>query len=144
MTRSKKENFHGIQSYQKTDVLTANRETILLMLYGGAIRFLRAGIEGARLGNRAQKCENITRAQRIVSELRATLNHEVGGEIASGLETLYSFITRRLIEGVTVDDSKGLEEALALLEDLSRAWEQAVTQLRNEPAVPKQPDLIKK
>lgn len=127
----KKKNMHeGISTYQKTDVLTANRETILLMLYAGAIRFLRAGIEAAQAGKLSAKCENITRVQRIISELRATLNFESGREIAGGLDALYSFITRRLIEGITTNDTSGLCEALKLLEDLNHSWEKAVAQIR--------------
>lgn len=132
MTDKLKKQHAGIQAYQKTDVLTANRETILLMLYAGAIRFLRRAIEGAKAGNRAQKCENLTRAQRIVSELRSTLNFEAGGDVAARLESLYAFITRRLIDGVMESETQGIEEALNLLVDLNSAWEQAISQLREE------------
>lgn len=137
MDDSKKQAAKGIHTYQKTDVLTANRETILLMLYSGAIRFLKAGIHGAKIADRSLKCENITKAQRIVSELRATLNFEVAPEVATGLESLYSFITRRLVEGVITDDTQGLEEALKILEDLSATWEQAIAQSKNKSEMAK-------
>ncbi|MBI3295514.1 MAG: flagellar export chaperone FliS [Deltaproteobacteria bacterium] len=128
---TKKQTKSGINSYQKTDVLTANRETILLMLYSGAVRFLKLGIAGAEKNDRSMKCENITKAQRIVSELRATLNYEAGGEIAKGLESLYSFVTRRLVEGVMTEDTQGLQEALKILEDLASTWEQAINKLKS-------------
>ena len=132
MDEVKKQTVKGISSYQKTEVLTANRETILLMLYSGAIRFLKLGIAGAEKKDRATKCENITKAQRIVSELRATLNYEAGGEIAKGLESLYSFVTRRLVEGVMTDETTGLQEALKILEDLAVTWEKAIAQVKAE------------
>lgn len=135
---SKKNQHAGIQTYQKTDVLTANRETILLMLYAGAIRFLRRAIEAAKTGSRSQKCESLTRAQRIVSELRSTLNFDAGGDLVLRLESLYSFISRRLIDGVTDSDTRGLEEALNLLVDLNGAWEQAIAQLRGTERQPKE------
>lgn len=127
----------GIERYQRTEVLTANKETVLLMLYAGAIRFIKAAIEGTRNSDRMRKCENISRAQKIVSELRSTLNHEIGGEVSANLEALYDFMTRRLLEAVVSDDIQGLEECLHLLEDLSKAWEQAVAQLREQSPQPK-------
>ena len=100
------------------------------MLYSGAIRFLTRAIEASKSGNKAKKCENLTRTQRIVCELRATLNFDSGGELAQRLEALYGFVTRQLIEGVMEEDSQGIEEALKILIDLNDAWEQAVAQIR--------------
>jgi flagellar protein FliS len=120
----------GVRAYQKTEVLTANRETILLMLYAGATRFLRAAITATESGDRAEKGKHVARVQSIVSELRSTLDFKVGGELATNLEMLYAFITRRLLESATEDSSEGLREALTLLENLSASWQEAVAQVR--------------
>ena len=42
---------NSMEAYKKTEVSTANRETILLMLYSGAIRFLKSAIAASEKSN---------------------------------------------------------------------------------------------
>src|ERR1035437_6940818 len=86
-----------IEAYGKTDVMTANKETILLMMYAGGLRFLRQAIEAGNKNDLAEKNRMVGKTQQIISELRATLNYDIGGDIAAHLEMLYDFITQRLI-----------------------------------------------
>jgi flagellar protein FliS len=119
-----------ISNYRKTEVLTANRETLLLMLYAGAIRFLGQAIQAAEKGDAHEKLRLIGRTQEIVNELRATLDFKAGGEIATSLDALYAFVTGRLTEGGVKGDTQGLKEALDVLNTLNDAWELAIQQLR--------------
>lgn len=123
-----------LDAYRTTDVMTANRETILLMMYAGAMRFLRQAIEAADGARWAEMSQLVGRTQEIVNELRSTLNFEVGGEIAQNLEMLYAFITQRLIQGNLEKKTEPLKDALGILETLNVAWEQAIASLRKERA----------
>ncbi|MFM8314408.1 MAG: flagellar export chaperone FliS [Deltaproteobacteria bacterium] len=121
-----------LQSYRNTEILTANKEAILILLYEGAIRFLKQAIQATEKKDLPEKGRLIGRVQDIVNELRATLNHKEGGELATSLDTLYLFITDRLMIGNQDNDTQKLNEALGILATLHEAWQQAVSSLRNE------------
>lgn len=118
--------------YRKTNVTTASRETILLMMYEGAIRFLKQGMEALQKENYSEMSKVLTRTQEIISELRATLNFEVGGELAVNLEKLYLFITQKLIQGNLEKSLGPLGEALQVLENLHSTWQEAIENLKKE------------
>ncbi|MBI4404103.1 MAG: flagellar export chaperone FliS [Deltaproteobacteria bacterium] len=121
-----------VDAYQKTDVMTANRETILLMMYSAAIRFLKQAIEATDKGDLQEKARLITRTQEIVNELRASLNFQVGGDLAVHLDRLYSYITNQLIQGNLAKNADVLNGALSILCSLNEAWEQAIAVVRKE------------
>lgn len=120
------------KAYRRTEVLTANRETILLMMYAGAIRFLKGAIEAGEKGDTAERNRLVSRVQTIVGELRATLDFKVGGDIARNLERLYAYVTNRLMTGTLEQSLDPLREALNILETLNTAWEEAVASLRKK------------
>ena len=128
-----------LNSYRNTEVMTANRETILLMLYAGAARFLRQAIEANTRKDYSEKSRLIGRTQEIISELRATLNFKVGEEIATALESLYDFITDRLITGNKDNSTPALSEALNIITTLQSAWEQAIDSLKTNKNSNNQP-----
>jgi len=121
-----------LENYRKTDLMTANRETILLMMYGGAMRFLKQAIEAGDAQDYILMNRMVTKTQEIVNELRSTLNFEVGGDIAKHLESLYAFITERLLQGCLDRQTKPLTEALGIIQTLNEAWEQAIASLKKE------------
>lgn len=120
-----------LQSYRNTEIMTANKEAILILLYEGGIRFLKQAIVAVEKKDVAEKARLIGRVQDIVNELRATLNHKEGGELANSLDALYIFITDRLVAGNQENDAQKLNEALNILTTLHEAWHQAVASLKN-------------
>ncbi len=122
----------GIDSYRKTAVTTASRETVLLMLYAGAIRFLKGALEAAERKDLAERNRLVSRTQSIVSELRSVLDFKIGGTIATELDRLYAFVTSRLVTATIEHNSDHLREALKVLETLHNAWEEAVASLRKQ------------
>ena len=121
-----------LENYRKTDLMTANREVILLMMYSGAIRFLKQGIEAGEAEDYVLMNRMATKTQEVVNELRSTLNFEVGGDIAKNLESLYAFITERLLKGCLDRQVKPLTEALGIIQTLNEAWEQAIASLKKK------------
>lgn len=82
--------------YQNNQVMTASPEQLLIMLYDGAIRFVRQAkfaIEDKRPGDKAIA---ITKAVAIITEFSNTLDYEIGGEVALDLGRLYDFMIREL------------------------------------------------
>lgn len=122
----------SLNAYRRTEAMTANRETILLMMYAGAIRFLKSAITAAEKNDVGEKTKYIMKVQDIINELRATLNFEIGGDVAKNLELLYAYIAQRLIDGTIEKEPKQLNDALGILVTLNEAWEQAIASLKKD------------
>ena len=114
-----------VNQYQNNQILNATPERILIMLYDGAIRFCRQAIQAMDEGNKQQVSEKISRAMAIICEFSNTLNHEVGGEIASDLDALYSYMTRELAKANLKNERKPLETVEELLVGLRETWMEA-------------------
>lgn len=121
-----------ISQYQSTQIDTASREQILIMLYDGAIRFTRQAIHAISNGDNSGKIESIQKALAIVAEFRNTLDHKIGGEIAANLDALYAFMIQSLVRGNIKNDTKSLEVVDGLLNDLRETWKQAIEIARSE------------
>lgn len=121
---------NAYQKYKNTAITSASREKILLMLYEGAIKFVKRAIKACEDKSIAERGLNIGRACDIVMELNNTLDHKVGGEISANLEKLYIFITDQLTKANITGDPKYLHDSLKILETLNEAWVQAVEKLK--------------
>ena len=110
------------RNYQKTQVTTASKEKILLLLYEGAIRFIRHARVAMKENKIADKGTNISKATAIISELMATLDFKVGGDLAVELESLYVFMIDKLIEANIKNDAECLDVVENLMRTLYVAW----------------------
>lgn len=120
------------QKYKQTSVQSASREKILLMLYEGAMKFTKLAIKATEEKKIADRGINIGRAFDIVMELNNTLDHKVGGEIASQLEQLYMFMMEQYTKANIQADVVPLQTNLKLLQTLYDGWVQAVEKLKKE------------
>lgn len=125
---------NAYQKYKTTAVTSASREKILLMLYEGAIKFVKRAMKACEEKNIAERGLNIGRACDIVMELNNTLDHKVGGDISKNLEQLYVFITDQLTKANITGEAKYLTDALKILETLNEGWVQAVEKLKKQEA----------
>jgi flagellar protein FliS len=112
----------GIDAYQETAITTQSRGRLIVMLYDGAIKFLKLAIQEIEAGNWAAKGQHLMRAQDILHELNAVLDMEGGGEIAQNLRRLYAFMIRRLFQANAKKDPQMIREVISLLEDLNQSW----------------------
>jgi flagellar protein FliS len=83
-------------AYKENRVMTQTPGRLVVMLYEGAVKFLRQAIVELEAGKFIEKGKSISRAVDIIQELNVTLNMEAGGEIAQNLRRLYAFMTERL------------------------------------------------
>lgn len=124
----------GINQYRKTDIMTASKETILLMMYAGAIRFLKQAQDFSEKKDNPERNRCIMRAQDIINELRSSLNFDLGGEIAQSLDGLYAYLTKTLSEAMLDNKHENIVEAVKLLNTLNEGWEHAAEQQKKERA----------
>ena len=125
------------QKYRQTSVQSASREKLLLMLYEGAIRFMKQAAIAIDKKDIADRGMNIGRAFDIVNELNNTLNHEVGAEIAKNLEQLYMFVSEQLTKANAAGDKKAIETAIKVMETLYSGWVEAIEKLKREESLNK-------
>lgn len=118
--------------YLTTQVNSASPEELLLMLYNGAIRFLKEAEEAMREGRVAQQGMCISRTIAILNELSATLDHRIGGEISENLERLYTYMCNELLQANIHDDSQRLAGVITMLSGLRDTWVKAVEQVRSQ------------
>jgi flagellar protein FliS len=119
------------QAYRNSAVLTATPEQLVVMLYDGAVRFLRQAEVAMREGAWLHSFEKLGRGEDIIDELLATLNMDAG-EISERLQAIYVFCKRTLIEARIQRASEKIGQVAALLASLREAWaklaEQAAAQ----------------
>jgi flagellar protein FliS len=110
------------QQYVTTQVGTADRLQLVIMLYDGAISFLCQAREKMKAKDASGKGELIGRALDIIAELNASLNFQAGQELAANLFHLYNFMTGHLTKANLNWDLSALEEVMAILQQLRAAW----------------------
>jgi len=118
--------------YRQTQVVSAGREQILLLMYEGAIKFTKLAIKAAEEKRVVDRCTNLGRAYDIIVELNNTLDHSVGGEISAHLEQLYIFVTEQFTKANLTGDPEPMRNALRVIETLHEGWKGAVEKLKTE------------
>jgi flagellar protein FliS len=107
---------------------------ILLMLYDGAIRFLREAKVADESNRKDIRTARIHRSQAIISELRATLQHETAPELCQQLDSLYCFMIDQLRVSNESNNIAPVDVVINLLDDLRSAWRHAVNETEGEVA----------
>jgi flagellar protein FliS len=110
-------------AYREMAVQTSSPAKLVVMLYEGAIRFLKESVSAINCKDLNRKRHTIDRAVAVVQHLQSTLDMERGGQVAADLSRLYSYINSRILEGSTKLDIAPLEEAIKLLNVLLTGWE---------------------
>jgi len=113
---------NGIKTYQDTAVTTQSRGRLIVLLYEGAIKFMKLAVKEMEAGNYEAKGRYINKAQDIINELNAVLDVDAGGAIASNLRKLYVFMNRRLCEANIKRDPQMIREVIALMEEMNQSW----------------------
>lgn len=110
-------------AYQEQAVLTASPGQLVVMLYDGAIRFLRQA--DAAMGEQAvaHSHDRMNRAEAIIDELLSTLDMSQGS-IAQNLEGIYVFWKKLLWEVRLERDRDKLAILIRQIANLREAWAQ--------------------
>ena len=116
----------GLAAYQSVaahgSVAAADAHQLIVMLIDGALERI-AGARGAVDNDApAVRVRMIYRAIEIIAELRASLNFEVGGEIAANLGDLYDYCSHRLMKANVESNAAMLDEVAQLLREIRSAW----------------------
>ncbi|PLX18715.1 MAG: flagellar export chaperone FliS [Candidatus Muiribacterium halophilum] len=117
--------------YRKNQIATASEGQLIIMLYDGAIRFLKKAKTSMKEKDIEQSHEAITRARKIVLELMFSLDMEKGGDISRNLYELYFFLNQELIKANIKKDSEILNDCLEIITNLRSTWKQVIEKAKN-------------
>jgi len=108
-------------AYKESAVLTAPPEQLVLMLYDGINRFLFQATVAMRDANPMMANGKLQRAEAIIDELIATLDHSAG-DIADRLNAIYLYSRRTLGEARVEKSPEKIEHVQGLIRELRDAW----------------------
>jgi len=111
-------------AYKANEISTVSQSRLIVMLYEGAMRFLKIAKESMTPRKYDIVNNNIIKAQDIITDLMLSLNLEEGKEVASNLLSLYVYMKKRLLEANMRKDTKIIEEVVELLTQLKTAWDE--------------------
>ncbi|WP_313548560.1 flagellar export chaperone FliS [Pseudomonas sp.] len=114
---------HYQQVNTHAQVLEANPHRLIQMLMEGGLSRLAQAKGAMSRGQIAEKGILIGKAIDIIGGLRECLDPEKGGQIASNLNELYLYMTRRLIEANRHNDEAKIDEVAKLLRTIKEGWD---------------------
>jgi flagellar protein FliS len=123
---------NGYGKYKKTSIESASKEKILLMLYEGAIRFIKQAKEANQNKDIKARGELIGKAYDIVMELASSLDFKVSSSMATNLEQLYIYIMEELTRANITGQEKHLDNSLKILNILYDGWVKAVESIKKK------------
>lgn len=119
----------GIQAYAQVSVesavLSASPHQLVVLLFDGALSAMKKAVILIEQGDIPGKGQALGKAINIISNgLQSGLNHEVGGELATNLDSLYDYMTRCLLQANIHNDIDAINEVMELLNNIADAWKE--------------------
>jgi flagellar secretion chaperone FliS len=117
----------ALKSYQTigahTQVAAADPYKLVQLLLANVIDRIAAARGHMERRETARKGEQISKAIDVVNALDASLNLDLGGEIAANLHRLYEYMVVRLVTANANNDVAGLDEVAALVRNVKEGWD---------------------
>ena len=112
--------------YQQNSVAgveSADAHQLVGLLLDGAMDRIAQARGHLQHGNVAAKGSCISKAVAIIGALRDSLDHAVDPAFSQRLESLYEYVTRRLLYAQLHDHVAALDEAARLLAPVREGWQ---------------------
>jgi len=113
----------GAAIYQQTAVRCGTPLELVVKLYDAAIMNIVKARDALAIGDLRAKRDGVSRALAVVSELQNSLDLKAGGDLANSLDSLYTYVTGRIVEFNVKRDVKAIDEAHQLLSTLRDGWQ---------------------
>ncbi len=110
------------QTSTTSAVLDASPHQLVLLMLSGARERVRLAGACIDRGDVVRKAKAISEASAIIAGLSGTLDMKAGGDIAAGLQSLYDYFQRKLVEANAGNNAAALAEVDDLLGDIEGAW----------------------
>ena len=121
---------NAVQTYQSNQVTTATPGELTLMLYNGALKFIKQAKIATEEKNVAKAHEACIKVQNILYELMSTLNNDI--PISKELVKMYDYMLHRMIEANIQKDIKILDEVGDYFIQFRDTWKEAMILAKNQ------------
>ena len=115
---------NAYSAYATNKILTATPAELTLMLYEGAIKFCNIAVKAIEDKDIEKAHTNIVKAEKIIEEFQATLNHKYA--VAEDFDNVYNYISERLRQAHMKKDKEILEEVLTHLRTMRDTWKEVM------------------
>ncbi len=123
--------------YKTEQYTTTSQGKLIVMLYDGAIRFLKEALKAIAENDPNQRGYYLGRAEKIIAELNLSLDMKKGGDVASNLSRLYTYMLEQILLCNARGEVKVVRDTIIpILMDLKDAWEHIVNKTTVEAAQP--------
>lgn len=118
----------------ETSVNTASPHQLIKLLLDGFFDSIASARGAIRARDVELKAKAFKRAIGIVNEgLKASLDMQVGGDLASNLSNLYAYVSLRLTQANLHNDETILDECVKLMTPVREAWNAIADQADHTP-----------
>jgi flagellar biosynthetic protein FliS len=121
------------RGYFEERILSAHPVEIVALLFRVAIESLHEAVQRLKSGDRFARSSSITRAEHAIQELLISLDHSVYPSFSRTASGLYRYALDRIVAGHAQESEKAFQDALAVLEPLSKAWEEVRARICGDP-----------
>ena len=111
-------------NYLANEVMQASPKRLIELLLEGCIKNLKLAVIAIDKEDVNLAHNKLVRAQDIISELRYSINEEVGGEVAQQFVQLYEYINNQLLLANLKKDKVIVEKIEGMVEELLATWKQ--------------------
>ncbi|HBZ81738.1 MULTISPECIES: flagellar export chaperone FliS [Brevibacillus] len=115
---------NAAQTYQSNQVTTATPADLTLMLYNGALKFIKQAKNAIEEKNVTKAHEASLKVQNILYELMSTLNNDY--PISKEFVKLYEYMLQRTIQANMRKDIAILSEVEELFVQFRDTWKEAM------------------
>ena len=129
-------------TYQTVQVTTTDKGRLLLMMYEGAIKFLKQAKVGLEANDISKFCRFLSKAQAIIAELMNTLDFDKGGTIAKDLDRLYDFMLFYLTEANLHRDPKRITKVIGLIDTIYSAYKEIIEGEKKDNLTPEESSKV--
>jgi flagellar protein FliS len=126
------ERSNALASYGRVANAESDPLQQVVLLYDGAIRFLRLTANDIEAGEIASKAEHVNRALDILNYLQGILDFERGGEVAKTLDSLYTLVSMQVLQASARLDAPGMRRAAELLAPVRDSWNVVVSAVQDQ------------
>ncbi len=115
-----------IKQYQTSNITTATPEKLMILLFDGAIQFLKKAKTAIAENDYKARSENIDGARKIIREFMRTIDLENGNDVSKQLFKLYNRMAMNLIKANVQRNSEKIDEVIEDLSNIRWGFQKAI------------------
>jgi len=126
--------YGSMDRYREMDVMAMPPARRLVMLYSQLLSTLRQARHQMELGQIEARTERLLHAEEIVRELAVSLDRERGGDLATRLSELYSWMLTQVAAIHARPEVARVDQVIRIVAELHEAWGAAANQVAATPS----------